>query len=95
MSRVLVNKPQPLEERFVRERDAMLSVFGVRVRQERIRKELTLEMLAERSDLHANYVGSVERGERNVSLYNIWRIADGLGVAPTELLEGLPKRSNQ
>ena len=30
-------------------------------------------MLAERADLHANYVGAVERGERNLSLYNIFQ----------------------
>ncbi len=52
----------------------------------RERKAMTQEALAERADLHTNYVSSVERGERNVSLYNITRIAFGLGVPPSELM---------
>ena len=52
-------------------------------------------MLADRADLHANYVGAVERGERNLSLYNVWRIAHGLGVAPADLMQALPERKTQ
>ena len=55
----------------------------------------TLEMLAERADLHANYVGAVERGERNLSLYNIWRLAQGLGLAADELMQELPARKGK
>ena len=64
MTRVLVNKPQPLEARFAQERDRVQAAFGKRLREFRVEKQLTLEMLAERADLHANYVGAVERGER-------------------------------
>lgn len=92
MLRVVVNKPQPLEEAFVKERERLQKAFGERLRKLRIDKQLTLEMLAERSDLHANYVGSVERGERNVSLFNIWRIANGLGLAASDLMGELPAR---
>jgi len=53
---------------------------------------LTLEMLAERADLHPNYVGAVERGERNLSLYNIWRLAHGLGLTAADLMQALPTR---
>ena len=52
-------------------------------------------MLADRADLHANYVGAVERGERNLSLYNVWRIAHGLGIAPADLMQALPERKIQ
>ena len=56
---------------------------------------MTLEMLAERADLHANYVGAVERGERNLSLYNIWRLAQGLGLPADELMQELPTRKGK
>ena len=95
MTRVLVNKPQPLEARFALERDRVQAAFGSRLREFRVAKQLTLEMLADRADLHANYVGAVERGERNLSLYNVWRIAHGRGVAPADLMQELPEREVQ
>lgn len=79
----------------LKERDNLQKVFGERMRQARIDANPTLELLAERSDLHANYVGSVERGERNVSLYNIWRIANGLGLAASDLMNQMPVRKGK
>ena len=95
MTRVLVNKPQPLEARFAQERDRVQAAFGKRLREFRVEKQLTLEMLAERADLHANYVGAVERGERNLSLYNIWRLVQGLGLPADELMQELPTRKGK
>ena len=43
------------------------------------------ERLAELASLHRTYIGGVERGARNVSLRNIWRIAGALGVDPSTL----------
>jgi len=63
--------------------------FGERVRSHRQRREWSLETLAERTGLHWTYVGSVERGERNVSLLNIVRLAAALEVDPGELVAGL------
>ena len=45
--------------------------------------------LADEIGLHFTYVSSVERGERNISLQNIVRLAEGLGVDPGTLVRGL------
>ena len=53
---------------------------------------MSQEELADRARLHRTYVSSVERGERNVSLENIFHLADGLGVDVRELLRPLADR---
>jgi transcriptional regulator with XRE-family HTH domain len=64
-------------------------VFGRRVRQFRLERRLSQEKLAELADLHRNYVGGIERGERNVGLVNIVKLAHGLNVRPARLIEPL------
>ena len=67
-------------------RDAQLQKhFGNRVRELRKQKELSQEALALACDLDRTYVGGVERGERNVGLLNIHRIARALDVSAREL----------
>lgn len=56
------------------------AVFGANVRTVRLFKRVTQEKLAELTGLHPNYVGSVERGERNISIVNIQKFVDSLGV---------------
>ncbi|MDW5266077.1 MULTISPECIES: helix-turn-helix domain-containing protein [Acidobacteriaceae] len=48
------------------------------------------EELAERAGLHRNYVGGVERGERNVALENIVKLAGALSVRTKDLFDSLP-----
>jgi len=65
------------------------ATFGKHVRKLRIDRGLSQEKLAELADLHRNYVGGVERGERNIAIVNIVRLARGLRVKPAKLLETL------
>jgi transcriptional regulator with XRE-family HTH domain len=63
-----------------------LLAFGTKVRKLRESIGLSQESFASRIGLHRTYIGSVERGERNVGLLNIVRFAKGLGVKPSDLL---------
>ncbi len=60
--------------------------FGKRVRAYRSKITVSQEALAEQCGLHRTYIGSVERGERNVSLLNLTKIAKALGVSPADLI---------
>ena len=72
----------------MRKRDVRI-VFGERVRQLRNGIGMSQENLALACGLDRSYVGSVERGQRNVSLLNIHRLAAALGVTLEELFKGL------
>ena len=61
-------------------------LFATNMRRIRLEKKLTQEKVAEIADLHPNYISSVERGERNISICNIERIAFALGVGMSELV---------
>ena len=61
--------------------------FGERLRSIRKNKGLSQETLALTCELDRTYIGGVERGERNISLINIYKIADALGVSPREFLQ--------
>lgn len=64
----------------------ILERFGRRVRKLRKKKGLSQEALALEAGLDRTYVGGVERGERNISLVNIGKLADALGASPACLL---------
>jgi transcriptional regulator with XRE-family HTH domain len=68
-----------------------LKRFGKRLRLLRLAAGLTQESLAERAGLHPTYVGGVERGERNVGLDNILKLARALREHPTALFADFPK----
>jgi len=66
------------------------SLFGKAIRALREERGYSQEELAELAGLHRNYVGGVERGERNVALENIVKIAAALSVRTRDLFDSLP-----
>ncbi len=66
-----------------------LKLIGDEVKRRRIASGLSQEDLASLSNLHRTYIGSVERGERNVSLQNIVSIAIALQCKPSQLFVGI------
>lgn len=70
-------------------------LFATNMRRIRLEKGLTQEKVAEAAGLHPNYISSVERGERNISVINISRIATALEVGMPELLTDLPAKTGR
>ena len=68
---------------------AVTAEFGRRVRARRHELGLSQEALADACGLHWTFVGQVERGQRNLTLHNIVKIAGGLEVDPGELVRSI------
>jgi len=68
-----------------------LRQFGENLRRLRKAKGLSQEELAFEAQLDRSFVGQVERGERNLSLLNILRLAQALGLPPEQLLRKPPR----
>lgn len=65
--------------------EQLLLVFGQTVRSVRLENKISQEKFADMCGLHRTYVSDVELGKRNVSLENIERMADALGIEISEL----------
>jgi transcriptional regulator with XRE-family HTH domain len=63
--------------------------IGIALRSYREAMGLSQEQLSFKADLHRTYIGSIERGERNVSLINIIALCKALKVKPSELFKKL------
>jgi len=64
----------------------ILEKFGEKVREERLKQNLSQEELASRAGVHRTYIGMIERAEKNITLENIEKIAKALGLKPSELI---------
>lgn len=67
-------------------KEDILHQFGNRVKELRTQNKITQEQFAQKTGLHKNYIGMVERGERNPSLINIQIIASGLDISISDLM---------
>ncbi len=62
-------------------------IFAKKLKEFRVSKGLSQEELADIAGLHRTYIGSVERGERNISIDNIERLASALDIKIKDLLD--------
>ena len=60
--------------------------FGKRLRELRDKQNLTQEALADKAGMHFTYIGQIERGIRNPSLVNLYKLAKALKVSAGQLL---------
>ena len=77
------------------ESDDDLVAAGLEIRRQRLEAALSQEQLAERAGLHRNYIGLVERGERNASLKALFDIARALDLSLGQLLSAVGRRPSQ
>lgn len=71
-----------------------LLAAGREIRRHRQAAGLSQEQLAERAGLHRNYIGLMERGQRNAALTTLLSIAAALDMSLSELFVALPKSNN-
>jgi len=64
----------------------ILKKFGNKVREIRKEKGISQEELAYKAELHRTYIGMIERGEKNITIKNIEKLAKALGVTMKELV---------
>ena len=74
---------------------SILATIGSNIKSYRKKIGLSQEQVADLANLHRTYIGSVERGERNISALNIEKIAVVLGVESAKLLESKPDHISQ
>jgi transcriptional regulator with XRE-family HTH domain len=71
---------------------AVRKQFGRRVRELRKTRGYSQEAFAHECDIHRTYMGDVERGERNIAIDNIVKIANALDIELSELFLGINKK---
>ena len=70
----------------IKEKSEARHIFANNLKKFRLEQGISQEKLAELSNLHRTYIGSVERGERNIAIDNMEKIADALSVSIITLL---------
>ena len=63
--------------------------FGKRIKEERQKLNLSQEALAAKAGVHRTYIGMVERAEKNITLSNIYKIANALSLNLSDIFKGI------
>ena len=66
-----------------------VKIIGARIRARRTKLGLSLEQAAPRCGVHWSALGAIERGQRNMSVVTLLRVAHGLGVDPGDIVAGI------
>ncbi len=67
----------------------LLNKFGEKVREERLKRGFSQEELAGKAGVHRTYIGMIERGEKNITLTNIKKVANALDLKIDQLLSNI------
>jgi len=67
----------------------IVAEFGILIRALRVERGITQEELSYRAGVHRTYIGMIERGEKNVTLESIKKIAKALGISMTNIFSKL------
>jgi transcriptional regulator with XRE-family HTH domain len=67
----------------------LLKQLGCNIKKHRLLLKMSQEQLSFASELDRSYIGGVERGERNISFFNLCKIALALKITPSELIENI------
>jgi len=62
-------------------KDPLLTKIGEKIRDERLKKNLTQETLAAKTGVHRTYVGMIERGEKNITIINLKKVCRALNIS--------------
>lgn len=63
--------------------------LGARIQKLRTERGLSQEELADQSGLHRTYISHIERGSRNITVVGLCKVAKGLKLTPSELMDGV------
>lgn len=74
--------------------DFLLTALGQRIRDLRAKQGYSQESFADSIGVHRTFIGTIERGESNLSFHNLVRIATALGVTLSQLLSGIERRAS-
>lgn len=64
----------------------VLKKIGLKLRLERVKRNLSQEQFAELANVHTNYIGKIERGEQNITIKKLIKILDSLEISVNKIL---------